>query len=172
MMNYTRHYIIDRHEQTLFVPWGFLLTLGGFWAVSVPSNANRKLIKRVLWWFHVATVAITVSAFVIAKLVGLPTVPLIAASWLAVVLLYSAAVIYLIAGWSRMPFHDTANYMYDAGHDSNVLLLGQLFLGLFATAMVLLLRLTSLFVIATCAILLVNSVLAAILLFRRSHVSQ
>ncbi|QDV61065.1 hypothetical protein [Crateriforma conspicua] len=170
-MNYTQHYIIDRHEKTLFVPWAFLLTLGGCWAVSVPPDANRTLLTNVLWWFHLAVVAIPLSAFVIAKLVGLSAVHLITGSWLVVVLLYTLGVIYLIAGWRRVSFRDTVQYMYVMGDNGSVSLLRQVLFGLFAIALVLLFRLTEHFVIAFCAIALVNSALAAIVLLRRSHVS-
>ena len=123
MISYTQHYIIDRHGQTLFVPWAFLLPLGGCWAVSVPSDADRKLLANVLWWFHFAVGVIPLSAFASAKHISLPADHLIASSWLVVVSLYTAWVINLVAGWRRVRFRDAVKYMYVMGDDGSVLLL-------------------------------------------------
>ena len=123
MISYTQHYIIDHHGRTLFVPWAFLLPLGGCWAVLVPSDADRRLLTNVLWWFHLAVVAIPMSAFVIAKLFGLPADHLIAGTWLVVVSLYTVWVINLIGGWPRVRVRDAVKYMYVMGDDGSVLLL-------------------------------------------------
>ena len=172
MMDFTQHYIISRDGKTLFIPWAFLLTLGGCWTVCMPSDANRTSLTKMLRWLHVSSIAISLCGVVLAKLFGLSVVHLLIVSCLFVVMIYTLAIIPLISPWRRLPFSRAVEYMYDAGQDGSVLLLSQLFLGLLATAMVLLFHSGGFFVIAFCAILLANSILAAIVLFRRSRVSR